>query len=341
MPRFIVRRCCANAACRRAAGVSRAISVDWLGQKAAAPAPSIVTSANACHGSRTSGSSPIPTACRSRARAERQARADPVDHRSREEARDELGGRGERDDQAGRSEPEAADVVQVDDEERQHDAVPEGVDEPADLQEPDLPRQARIETPERCQGLHGGTLAAPLRRDPPAGLPFANQPGSVILPALDGDALLARLRGLEIETPSWGYGNSGTRFHVFPWPGAARDVRERIADAALVHRLTGCCPTVALHVPWDRVDDWGELRRFAEDAGIRIGAINPNVFGDDVYRLGSLCNPDAARAAAGARRSASSASRSPPRWARRRSASGSPTARTTRARTTSARATPG
>ena len=123
------------------------------------------------------------------------------------------------------------------------------------------------------------------RRSPP-------DPGSVILPALDSDALLARLRRLEIETPSWGYGNSGTRFHVFPWPGAARDVRERIADAALVQRLTGCCPTVALHVPWDRVDDWGELRRFAEDEGVRIGAINPNVFGDDAFRLGSLCNPD-------------------------------------------------
>src|SRR5580765_748643 len=112
--------------------------------------------------------------------------------------------------------------------------------------------------------------------------------------AMDDDTLLARLRNLEIETPSWGYGNSGTRFHVFPWPGAARNVHERVADAALVNRLTGCCPSVALHIPWDRVDDWSELRRFAEGEGIRIGAINPNVFGDDVYRLGSLCNPDAA-----------------------------------------------
>jgi L-rhamnose isomerase/sugar isomerase len=106
------------------------------------------------------------------------------------------------------------------------------------------------------------------------------------------DALRSRLRGLEIETPSWGYGNSGTRFHVYPWPGAARDVRERIADAGLVHRLTGCCPTVALHIPWDRVDDWAGLRAYAESEGVRIGAINPNVFGDDAYRLGSLCNPD-------------------------------------------------
>jgi L-rhamnose isomerase/sugar isomerase len=103
---------------------------------------------------------------------------------------------------------------------------------------------------------------------------------------------LERLRLLEIETPSWGYGNSGTRFHVYPWPGAARTVQERIADAALVHRLTGVCPRVALHIPWDHVEDYGELRRVAEGQGIGIGAINPNLFGDDDYRLGSLCNPD-------------------------------------------------
>jgi L-rhamnose isomerase/sugar isomerase len=109
---------------------------------------------------------------------------------------------------------------------------------------------------------------------------------------VDETGLLDRLRALEIATPSWGYGNSGTRFHVYPWPGAARSVRERIADAALVHRLTGCCPTVALHIPWDAVDDYGELRRFAEEEGVRIGAINPNLFGDDEYRLGSLCHPD-------------------------------------------------
>ena len=105
-------------------------------------------------------------------------------------------------------------------------------------------------------------------------------------------AALERLATLEIETPSWGYGNSGTRFHVFPWPGAARTVWERIDDAALVHQLTGCCPTVALHVPWDRVDDWPALRDYASGRGVRIGAINPNLFGEDAYRLGSLCNPD-------------------------------------------------
>jgi L-rhamnose isomerase/sugar isomerase len=106
------------------------------------------------------------------------------------------------------------------------------------------------------------------------------------------EAVLEQLGRLELETPSWGYGNSGTRFHVYPWPGAARDIHERVADAALVHRLTGCCPSVAIHVPWDRVDDWPELRTYAEERGIRIGAVNPNLFGDDAYRLGSLCHPD-------------------------------------------------
>jgi L-rhamnose isomerase/sugar isomerase len=111
---------------------------------------------------------------------------------------------------------------------------------------------------------------------------------------MNDNDVLERLRLLEIETPSWGYGNSGTRFHVYPWPGAARDVRERIDDAALVHRLTGCCPSVALHIPWDAVDDYSDLRRYTENQGIRIGAINPNLFGDDAYRLGSICHPDAA-----------------------------------------------
>jgi L-rhamnose isomerase/sugar isomerase len=119
------------------------------------------------------------------------------------------------------------------------------------------------------------------------GLELLRERGVEVEPAL------AELQWLEIETPSWGYGNSGTRFHVFPWPGAARTVWERIADAALVHRLTGACPSVAIHVPWDRVDNWGDLRQFAQEQGIRIGAVNPNLFQDDAYRLGSFCHPDA------------------------------------------------
>ena len=104
----------------------------------------------------------------------------------------------------------------------------------------------------------------------------------------------ARLAEQAIETPSWGYGNSGTRFGVFKQPGAARSVEERLADAAQVHQLTGACPTVALHIPWDKVDDYAALRQYAEGLGVRIGAVTPNVFEDQAYRYGSLANADPA-----------------------------------------------
>jgi L-rhamnose isomerase/sugar isomerase len=111
---------------------------------------------------------------------------------------------------------------------------------------------------------------------------------------VDVEAVKAKLKAQHIETPSWGYGNSGTRFKVFPWPGAARDIHEKLADAAYVHRLTGIAPSVALHIPWDKVSDWKALRQEAETQGITIGAINPNVFQDDVYKLGSICHPSPA-----------------------------------------------
>jgi L-rhamnose isomerase/sugar isomerase len=103
-----------------------------------------------------------------------------------------------------------------------------------------------------------------------------------------------RLRSQRLETPSWGYGNSGTRFKVFPQPGVPRDPFEKFADAAEVHRLTGVCPSVAIHIPWDRVDDYGELREHAEGLGLRVGAVNPNLFQEEDYKLGSVCNPDPA-----------------------------------------------
>jgi L-rhamnose isomerase / sugar isomerase len=102
------------------------------------------------------------------------------------------------------------------------------------------------------------------------------------------------LAALEIETPSWGYGDSGTRFATFPQPGRPRDVFEKLEDAAEVHRLTGSAPAVALHFPWDATRDLGALHRHAEDLGLRIGAVNANLFQDPDYRLGSVANPDAA-----------------------------------------------
>lgn len=104
--------------------------------------------------------------------------------------------------------------------------------------------------------------------------------------------LTAALSELTIETPSWGYGDSGTRFAVFPQPGRPRDVYEKLEDAAEVHRLTGSAPRVALHIPWDAVEDYGALRSAAADLGLGIGAINPNLFQDPMYKLGSITHPD-------------------------------------------------
>ncbi|TDC72409.1 L-rhamnose isomerase [Streptomyces hainanensis] len=106
-------------------------------------------------------------------------------------------------------------------------------------------------------------------------------------------AVKAALTSQSIETPSWAYGNSGTRFKVFAQEGVPRTPREKLDDAAQVHRYTGVAPTVALHIPWDRVDDYAALAGYAEDQGLRIGAINSNTFQDDDYRLGSVCHPDA------------------------------------------------
>ncbi len=110
---------------------------------------------------------------------------------------------------------------------------------------------------------------------------------------MDKNEIKAALKAQHIETPSWGYGNSGTRFGVFTAPGAARTVHEKIEDAAYIHKLCGIAPSIALHIPWDKVDDWKALRQFSEDKGIKIGAINPNVFQEQDYKLGSLCNPRA------------------------------------------------
>lgn len=107
-------------------------------------------------------------------------------------------------------------------------------------------------------------------------------------------AVKAALKTQAVETPSWAYGNSGTRFKVFAQQGVPRTPREKLDDAAKVHEFTGVAPTVALHIPWDRVDDYAALAKHAEERGVRLGAINSNTFQDDDYRLGSICHPDAA-----------------------------------------------
>ncbi|MEU4291091.1 L-rhamnose isomerase [Kribbella sp. NPDC026596] len=106
------------------------------------------------------------------------------------------------------------------------------------------------------------------------------------------EAAKAALSRQEIELPSWAFGNSGTRFKVFSQPGVPRSPEEKIADAAVVHKYTGVAPSVALHIPWDKVNDYAALSAYAKEQGVRLGAINSNVFQDDDYKLGSVTNPD-------------------------------------------------
>ena len=104
--------------------------------------------------------------------------------------------------------------------------------------------------------------------------------------------ITGQLEHLQIEVPSWAYGNSGTRFRVFGTPGTPRTPQEKIADAAQVHAHTGAAPTVALHIPWDLVDDFAALRQYAEGLGMSLGTINSNTFQDEEYKFGSLTSAD-------------------------------------------------
>jgi len=115
------------------------------------------------------------------------------------------------------------------------------------------------------------------------------------------ESLAARLERFEIETPSWGYADTGTRFGKYLQDAAASTIEEKLADAAQVHRYTGCCPSVAVHVLWDfaPASDPAAIAEHAQQFGVRIGSINPNVFQDQCYKFGSLTNRDPAiRAAA-------------------------------------------
>ncbi|GAA2736440.1 L-rhamnose isomerase [Streptomyces nogalater] len=107
-------------------------------------------------------------------------------------------------------------------------------------------------------------------------------------------AVKAALKTQAVETPSWAYGNSGTRFKVFAQAGVPRSPWEKLQDAARVHAVTGVAPSVALHIPWDTVEDYAALAKYAEERGVRLGTVNSNTFQDDDYKLGSICHPDAA-----------------------------------------------
>ena len=106
------------------------------------------------------------------------------------------------------------------------------------------------------------------------------------------DTISSQLEAQVIEVPSWAYGNSGTRFRVFGSPGTPRTIQEKLADAAQVNRFTGLSPKVALHYPWDKVDDWAGLKAYAEDLGLELGTVNSNTFQDEAYKFGSLAHND-------------------------------------------------
>ncbi len=108
------------------------------------------------------------------------------------------------------------------------------------------------------------------------------------------ESITTQLEAQAIELPSWAFGNSGTRFKVFATPGTPRTIEEKISDAAKVNELTGLAPSVALHIPWDKVDDYAALARLAEGLGMKLGTVNSNTFQDDAYKFGSLTHTDAA-----------------------------------------------
>jgi L-rhamnose isomerase/sugar isomerase len=111
------------------------------------------------------------------------------------------------------------------------------------------------------------------------------------------DELIAgALDSFQIELPSWGFANTGTRFGKFLQPAAAATIEEKFSDAGEVHRLTGVCPTIALHVLWDlpeRAAGVANIKALAEKFHVRPGSINPNLFQDQLYKHGSVGSPDA------------------------------------------------
>jgi len=109
---------------------------------------------------------------------------------------------------------------------------------------------------------------------------------------IDIENITKVLMSLEIETPSWAYGRGGTRFGSFPDGTEPTEIYGKLGQAAKVHKLTGIAPSVAIHIPWDKVDDYEKLGKKAEELGIRIGAINPNLFEDKAYKDGSITNSD-------------------------------------------------
>lgn len=109
---------------------------------------------------------------------------------------------------------------------------------------------------------------------------------------IEFDGLVKKLKTFQISTPAWAYSEGGTRFHVFRDKTAANDLYERISYAAQVNKFTGITPELSIHIPWDKVDDFDKAKEICEQNKIKITAINPNLFQDEEYKLGSITNTD-------------------------------------------------
>ncbi len=110
------------------------------------------------------------------------------------------------------------------------------------------------------------------------------------------EAAFQALELFQIEIPSWGFANTGTRFGKFLQSAAANTLEEKFSDAGQVHKLTGVTPSLALHVLWDLpngVADADAVRTLEDRHGVTAGSINPNLFQDQAFKFGSLCNPSA------------------------------------------------
>ena len=111
------------------------------------------------------------------------------------------------------------------------------------------------------------------------------------------ETVWSALDKLNIELPSWGFANTGTRFGKFIQAAAATTIEEKFSDAAQVHAATGACKTLALHVQWDMpkgLKDVGDVAKLEKKFSLRAGSINPNIFQNQEYKYGSLGNPDSA-----------------------------------------------
>jgi len=151
---------------------------------------------------------------------------------------------------------------------------------------------ATVRDPDYIAGANG-PLAAEVARE------YAALGVSLQARGIDIDAITRSVQALRIAIPSWGVGTGGTRFARFPGPGEPRDVYEKLEDCSVIHALTAATPAVSLHIPWDRADDYVELRERAAALGLAFDAMNSNTFQDQAgqphsYRYGSLTHTDAA-----------------------------------------------